>query len=67
MQRRIIVIDNEAKTTEEIREELENSGYSTDTSIDPETVLFNFKSGIYDLLILNVGLPHIDGFTLYEK
>ena len=67
MQKRILVIDNEAKTTEEIRVGLENSGYSADTSNDPETVLFNFKSGIYDVLILNVGLPHIDGFALYEK
>jgi DNA-binding response OmpR family regulator len=67
MQRRILVVDDEAKTTDEIRDGLENSGYSTDICNDPETVLSNFKSGLYDLLILDVGLPHMDGFALYEK
>ena len=67
MQRRILVVDDETKTTDEIRAGLENSGYSADTCNDPETVLSIFKSGIYDLLILDVGLPHMDGFALYEK
>ena len=67
MQRRILVVDDEAKTTDEIRDGLENSGYSADICNDPETVLSNFKSGLYDLLILDVGLPHMDGFALYEK
>ena len=67
MQRRILVVDDEAKITDEIRDGLENSGYSADICNDPETVLSNFKSGLYDLLILDVGLPHMDGFALYEK
>ena len=67
MQRRILVVDDEAKTTDEIRAGLENSGYLADIYNDPETVLSNFKSGIYDLLVLDVGLPHMDGFALYEK
>ena len=67
MQRRILVVDDEAKTTDEIRAGLENSGYLADIYNDPETVLSNFKSGIYDLLVLDVGLPHMDGFELYEK
>ena len=67
MQRRILVGAEAAPTTDEIRDGLENSGYSADICNDPETVLSNFKSGLYDLLILDVGLPHMDGFALYEK
>ncbi|MDP9197555.1 MAG: response regulator [Thermoproteota archaeon] len=67
MQTRILVVDDETKTTDEIRDGLENVGYSADTCNDPETALSNFKSGIYDLMILDIGLPRMDGFTLYEK
>ena len=34
---------------------------------DPILALTNFKPGLYDLLLLNIKMPNMNGFDLYEK
>jgi two-component system, OmpR family, response regulator ChvI len=41
--------------------------FKVDTSNDPQEALSNFKPGYYDLVILDIKMPKIDGFELYEK
>jgi CheY-like chemotaxis protein len=46
---------------------LENNGFLVDTFNDPLEALSNFKAGVYDLLLLDVKMPKMNGFELYNK
>jgi DNA-binding response OmpR family regulator len=46
---------------------LENHGFTVDCFDDPETALTSFKDGLYDLLILYIKMPKINGFELYNR
>ena len=46
---------------------LEGNGFKVDTFVDPTLVLQNFKSSRYDLLILDVKMPVMNGFQLYAQ
>jgi two-component SAPR family response regulator len=41
--------------------------YSTDYDKTTILALSNFKAGMYDLILLDVKMPQINGFELYEK
>ena len=45
---------------------LEQNGFEVDTFNDPVEALSNFKTGAYDLLLLDVKMPKINGFELYR-
>jgi YesN/AraC family two-component response regulator len=38
-----------------------------DSYTDPTLALSNFKPGLYDLLLLDIRMPKINGFDLYQK
>jgi DNA-binding response OmpR family regulator len=38
-----------------------------DSYTDPTLALSNFKPGLYDLLLLDIRMPTINGFDLYQK
>jgi two-component system response regulator ChvI len=38
-----------------------------DTFADPREALTSFKAGVYDLLLLDIRMPNINGFELYEE
>jgi CheY-like chemotaxis protein len=38
-----------------------------DTFADPKEALSSFKAGVYDLLLLDIRMPHMNGFELYEQ
>jgi two-component system, OmpR family, response regulator ChvI len=38
-----------------------------DTFTDPKEALTSFKAGLYDLLLLDIRMPNINGFELYEE
>jgi DNA-binding response OmpR family regulator len=43
------------------------NGFEVDSFIDPNSALQYFKSGLYDLAILDIKMPKIDGFELSRK
>jgi two-component SAPR family response regulator len=47
--------------------EEEEKRFLVDTYNDPEEALANFKARSYDLLLIDVKMPKINGFELYEK
>ena len=66
--RRILVVDDQADITLTIEVELEKKGlFDVDTFTDPELALSSFKPGIYHLVILDIVMPKMDGFELYER
>jgi DNA-binding response OmpR family regulator len=44
---------------------LENMGFDVDTFDDPLQALSNFRPNLYDLVILDIALPNMNGFELY--
>jgi DNA-binding NtrC family response regulator len=66
--RRVLVVDDESDITFTLKKGLENSGFfEVDVSNDPLEVLSNFKPGYYDFLLIDIRMPKINGYQLYDK
>lgn len=64
---RILIVEDEEKISEVISEALKNQNYIVDVCSDGESGLDFALSALYDLIILDVMLPGIDGFTILEQ
>jgi DNA-binding response OmpR family regulator len=64
---RILAVDDEPDLTMLCRMSLEHYGFEVDTFNDPQEALSKFKPGLYDLVILDIKMPKMDGFELYHK
>ena len=64
---RILIVDDEVDITMAFKKGLESNGFIVDVYNDPVTVLINFKSDFYDLLLLDVRMPKMNGFELYQE
>ena len=64
---RILVVDDEPDLTQVSALALEYHGYKVDSFNDPQEALSKFKPGSYDLIILDIKMPKMDGFELYHK
>jgi len=65
---RILIIDDESDITLAFRKALRDKGFEqVETVNDPVFALKNFKAGSYDLLIIDIVMPEMDGFELYEE
>jgi DNA-binding response OmpR family regulator len=65
--KRILLVDDEYDISLTIKIVLEENGFKVDSFNDASQALQNFMTGIYDLVLLDVKMPEIDGFSLYEK
>src|SRR5919197_1253216 len=65
--KRILLVDDERDITFSLRIGLEKNGFVVDTFNDAEEALSNFKAEVYDLLLIDVKMPRMNGFELYEK
>jgi heavy metal response regulator len=61
---RILVVEDEEKIASFIKRGLKESGFSVDTAGDGEEGHFLVSTETYDLVILDVMIPKIDGLTL---
>ena len=64
---RIMVVDDEDDIILELRVVLEDNGFKVDSFTDPFLALENFKTDLYDLLILDIKMPKLNGFELYKQ
>jgi DNA-binding response OmpR family regulator len=66
---RILVVDDEPDIASLLKMALEHEGSfnNVQTFDDPLLALSNFKAGLYDLVILDIIMPNIDGFDLYQE
>ena len=67
MTKKILIIVDEADITYTIKNILEDNGFAADTFNDPILTLNNYKVNFYDLVILDIKMPKINGFELYIK
>jgi DNA-binding response OmpR family regulator len=65
--KRILVVDDEYDISLTIKVVLEGNGFKVDSFTDASEALESFRTGIYDLVILDVKLPGMNGFSLYTK
>ncbi len=61
---KILIVEDELKIAEFIKLGLKEEGYVADTSGDGETGLDMARTGNYDLIVLDLNLPGIDGLTV---
>jgi CheY-like chemotaxis protein len=64
---RILLVDDEVDINLTIKLVLEGSGFKIDSFTDPLLALDSFKTGLYDLVILDVKMPIMNGFGLYQE
>lgn len=61
---RVLIVEDEVRLAATLQDLLEINGYTADVCHDGESGLDNALSGIYDVILLDVMLPKMDGFTL---
>jgi DNA-binding response OmpR family regulator len=66
-QKKILAVDDEPDITRLCSLALEYYGFKVDTFNDSEKALSSFKPDYYDLVILDIKMPKMDGFELYGE
>ena len=64
---RLLIVEDEKELLESIAEGLRLSGYAVDTACEGAEAEDLFWSETYDLIVLDINLPKIDGFTLLKE
>jgi DNA-binding response OmpR family regulator len=65
--KQIMVVDDESDFTVFCKLSLEYYGFVVNTFNESKEALSNFKSNCYDLVILDIKMPDMDGFELYRE
>ena len=65
--KKIMVVDDENDLIFLLRTLLDQMGFKVSGFTDPLLALQAFKAGTYDLAILDIRLPGLDGFELCER
>ena len=64
---RILVVDDEEHLAAGIRENLQAEGYDTDVAHNGEQGLAKVRAGAFDLILLDVMMPKLDGLQVCEQ
>jgi DNA-binding response OmpR family regulator len=64
---RILIIDDDPDITLSFSIGLEDGGFEVYTYNDPLDALLNFKPSFYDLLLVDINMPKMNGFELCAK
>jgi CheY-like chemotaxis protein/predicted transcriptional regulator len=65
--KRILIVDDESDISSAMQIGLEEQDFIVDTFNDPVSALAAYKPQSYDLLLLDVRMPVMNGFELYRK
>ena len=64
---KILLVDNEADVTITFKAILQDAGFIVNTYEDPLVALSNFIPRFYDLVILDIGMPKMNGIELSRQ
>jgi two-component SAPR family response regulator len=64
---RILLVDDESDITLTFEEILKDEGLIIDSFNDPNLAFSNFSAGIYDIALIDIKMPQMNGFDLYRK
>ena len=65
--KKVLIIDDEPDVNTVLKMVLDQNGFNANSYDDPILALENFKAGSYDLLLLDIKMPEMDGFHLYQE
>jgi two-component system response regulator PhoP len=64
---RLLLVEDEAPLREQLAAQLQRNGYAVDSAADGREALFLIQEYDYDLAIIDLGLPLIDGLGVIRK
>ena len=64
---RVLIVEDEPNLRQQLQNTLEGAGYAVDTAGDGEEGLFLGETENYDAIVLDLGLPEIDGLTVLDR
>ena len=64
---RVLVVEDEPSLSEQLAAALAESGYAVDTAADGERADFLGQTEGYDAVVLDLGLPKVDGLTVLRR
>lgn len=65
--KKVAVVDDEPDITTVLKRGLEHHGFAVDVFNDPQAALANYRPGTYDLMIIDIRMPKLNGFDLYRE
>jgi len=64
---RILVVEDEPTLASQLVKAFQTAGYAVDRSADGEEAEFMARTNAYDAIVLDLGLPILDGLTVLKK
>lgn len=64
---RVLVVEDEVRIAEDIGQALGRAGYAVDLSHDGEDAWFRGETEEFDAIVLDIGLPQMDGLTVLKR
>ncbi|MCJ2087164.1 response regulator transcription factor [Methylobacterium sp. E-005] len=64
---RVLIVEDEPRIAADIRQGLERAGYVADVVADGEAAWFRAETEPYDALVLDLGLPRLDGLGVLRR
>ena len=64
---RILVVEDDANLNRQIKDALTEGGYAVDVAFDGEEGHFLGETEPYDAVVLDIGLPQMDGLSVLEE
>lgn len=64
---RVLLVEDESRLSEQLAHACADAGYAVDQAYDGERADFLAQTEQYDVIVLDLGLPRIDGLTLLRR
>jgi two-component system copper resistance phosphate regulon response regulator CusR len=64
---RILIVEDESRISSFLEKGLRANGFTTEVATDGREALQRVRTGTFDLLVLDLGLPDIDGFEVLQE
>jgi len=61
---RVLIVEDEPALSRQLSQVLAGAGYAVDTAFDGDRADFLVRTESYDAIVLDLGLPRVDGLTL---
>lgn len=65
--KKILIAEDEKPIAKALALKLQHSGFEADTAMDGQEALDKIKAGSFDLVLLDLMMPKLDGFAVLEE